>query len=516
MIKLKGIGKFFPGVVALDGVNLSVGKGEVHALLGENGAGKSTLLKILSGAQPADTGTIEFDGQVQHFHTPQDAQEAGIATIYQEFTLFPDMSIADNIFAGREVHSGGFFIDHSAMRKAAKAVTDKLGIEMNPATKVRDLSVGEQQLVEIARALTMDAKLIIMDEPTAALSRREIEQLQSIIADLKAEGVSVIIVTHRLNEVFECCDRYTILRDGQFITSGRVDDVDEDQIISMMVGRSMESLFERRASQAPGDVVLEIENLTNQSSLAAAAVVLKKISMTAAAGEIVGLAGLVGAGRTDLARTLFGAPLGTTGDIRINGEPVSIQNSLDAIKAGIALVPEDRKAQGLFLDLSCKHNVSVSNLGRISSNGFINEKAENALVDSYIDALNVRLANKDQPIKTLSGGNQQKLLLARWMATNPKVLIVDEPTRGVDIGAKVEVHRLLFEMAKSGVAVIVISSELPEILSVSDRIYTFCEGRLTGEFHQTEANEEQLMRYMSPSILSQTGASEDLTLAVAN
>lgn len=500
MIRLENISKRFPGVLALDGVQLVIGEAEIHALLGENGAGKSTLLKILSGAQPANEGTIQVNRKEVQFHTPHDAQNAGIATIYQEFTLFPALSIADNIFAGRELRKYGF-VDHAAMRREAKAIIQRLGLDIDPQKKVSTLSVGEQQLVEIARALSMDAQIIIMDEPTAALSRREIDRLIDIMRDLRSRGVSIVMVTHRLNEVFEVCDRYTILRDGQYIESGNISEVDEDHIIKTMVGRSMESLFERRNGSTPGDVVLEVRNLSSSRSLATASVHLTDISMNVRAGEIVGLAGLVGAGRTDFARILFGENLGVTGEILIDGKPVEISSPRKAIRNRIALVPEDRKQQGLFLDLACKDNVTISNLNQISKNGIIRQDQEMTLVNTYIREMAVKLADVRQPIKSLSGGNQQKLLLARWMATNPRILIVDEPTRGVDIGAKVEVHRLLFEMAERGVAVIVISSELPEVMSVSDRIYTFCEGNLTGEMVGNECSEEALMRLMSPAIL---------------
>jgi inositol transport system ATP-binding protein len=311
------------------------------------------------------------------------------------------------------------------------------------------------------------------------------------------------MVTHRLNEFFEVCDSYTVLRDGTFIESGRIDEVDEEHIIRTMVGRSMASLFERRDPSVPGDITLQVKHLSSTQSMAAASVHLSDISLEVRSGEIVGLAGLVGAGRTDFARILFGEDLGVSGEIVINGKPVDLSSPEDAIRHGIALVPEDRKQQGLFLDLACKDNVAISNLSRISHNGIINDEKERTLVEQYVREMSVKLADIRQPISSLSGGNQQKLLLARWMATNPNILIVDEPTRGVDLGATVEVHRLLFELATQGVAVIVISSELPEVMSVSDRIYTFCEGHLTGELSADEANEEALMRLMSPAILTE-------------
>lgn len=501
MLQLKDIEKSFPGVKALSGVRLTVGNGEVHALLGENGAGKSTLLKILAGAQKADAGKIVINDVECAFSSPIDAQRAGIATIYQEFTLFPMLTVAENIFSGREPKKRGL-VDYNAMRKGAREVIERLGLVINPSKLVSQLTVGEQQLVEIGRALSMSARLIIMDEPTAALSIREIQRLHTIIRDLKSSGVSVIIVTHRLNEVFEVCDRYTILRDGKFIEDGSVCDINEEAIIKKMVGREKSSLFSRSKAQTFGPVVLEVLNLCSKGVTRNASIVLQNINLNVKAGEIVGFAGLVGAGRTDVARAIFGANPDFSGQITIEGREVSIRSPSDAMKQGIALVPEDRKQQGIFPELSCAKNLSVCMLKDLSWMGIVNERDEASLADSYIRELRVKLENKHQPIKFLSGGNQQKLLLSRWMAVQPKVLIVDEPTRGIDISAKADVHRLLAEMALKGIAVIVISSELPEVIGISDRIYTFCEGQVTGELSGADVNEEAVMRLMTPTVLT--------------
>ncbi|MGY2374016.1 sugar ABC transporter ATP-binding protein [Pseudomonas sp. SDO524_S393] len=501
MLRLENIEKQFPGVKALGGVRLTVGNAEVHALLGENGAGKSTLLKILAGAQRADAGTILLDGAEHVFASPIEAQRAGIATIYQEFTLFPMLTVAENIYSGREPKRRGL-VDYGAMRKGACEVIERLGLAIDPDRLVSQLTVGEQQLVEIGRALSMSARLIIMDEPTAALSIREIQRLHTIIRDLKAAGISVIIVTHRLNEVFEVCDRYTILRDGGFIEDGNVCETDEDTLIKRMVGREKSSLFSREKSAVTGPVVFEVRGLCSQGVARTASIRLQNINLHVRAGEIVGFAGLVGAGRTDVARAVFGANPNVTGQIFVAGEEVSIRSPGDAMKHGIALVPEDRKQQGIFPELSCAKNLSVCVLKDLSRLGIVNEKQEALLAERYIKALRVKLASQHQPIKLLSGGNQQKLLLSRWMAVQPRVLIVDEPTRGIDISAKADVHRLLAEMALKGIAVIVISSELPEVIGISDRIYTFCEGQVTGELKGAALNEEAVMQLMTPTVLT--------------
>ena len=498
LLRMTAISKRFPGVQALSDVSLEVLPGEVHALLGENGAGKSTLLKILSGAQRADHGVIEFAGKPVMLASPSDAQRLGIVTIYQEFTLAPNMTIAENVFIGREPGQAGFVNWHKMIAET-RAITTQLGLELKPTALVRDLSVAEQQMVEIARALSMRSRLIVMDEPTSALSSTEVEKLFSIIHDLKAQGLGIIFVTHRLEEVMRICDRYTVLRDGRQVGSGPIAETTLDGIIRLMVGRQVDALFAHRPSAAPGDVALRVEGLTRRGNAQdPQASVLNNVELEVRAGEILGVAGLVGAGRTEMARAIFGADPFDAGRIIIQGEEVPVRSPRDAIRHGIGLVPEDRKQQALFLALAVRANLSMAAHDRIARwRIFIDEVAERALVREYSTALKIRMASPEQIVTNLSGGNQQKVVLARWLALRPRILIVDEPTRGIDIGAKVDVHGLLFEMARSGIAVIAISSELPEILAISDRIVTMREGRVTGNVPRDQASEEKLMAMMT-------------------
>ncbi len=497
ILRMTGISKRFPGVRALENVHLEIARAEIHALLGENGAGKSTLLKILSGAHAADRGTIELFGEPAAFASPHDAQRAGIVTIYQEFTLAPDMTIAENVFIGREPGSR-LFVSWRRLAEETRAITNRIGLKRDPMTPVRDLSVAEQQLVEIARALSMRSRLIVMDEPTSALSEAEVVNLARIIETLKSEGLSVIFVTHRLEEVFRLCDRYTVLRDGHYVGSGRVADTNVDAIIRMMVGRDVGALYGERPIPAHGSVALEVEGLTRRRNARDPhAIELVDVSLRAHHGEILGLAELVGAGRTETARAIFAADKFNSGAIRIDGKPVSFAGPRDAMSHGIGLVPEDRKKQALFLRLAIRTNITIAAQDQVSRGWFIDERREDRLIDEFRRLLMIRMASPDQQAGNLSGGNQQKVVLARWLALRPKILIVDEPTRGIDIGSKVEVHNLLIDMAKSGIAVIVISSELPEILAVCDRIVTMREGRVTGEIARDQATQEILMTMMT-------------------
>jgi len=498
ILRMTGVSKQFPGVRALDGVDFEVAAGEVHALLGENGAGKSTLLKVLSGAEPADSGRIELFGKEVVFLSPHDAQRAGIVTIYQEFTLAPDMSIAENVFIGREPGSK-LFVSWRGLAEKTRAIAERIGLKRDPRTLVRDLSVAEQQLVEIARALSMQSRVIVMDEPTSALSEAEVANLFAIVERLRGEGLSVIFVTHRIEEVFRICDRYTVLRDGRFAGSGRIAETNVDAIIRLMVGRDVDALYGDRPIPAPGAVALEVNGLTRRrTETDPHAIEIIDVSFKLRHGEILGLAGLVGAGRTETARAIFAADRVDSGAILIDGEKVAFSGPEDAMRHGVGLVPEDRKKQALFLQLAVRTNVSIAAHDQISRFGlFIDEGKEGQLVERFRRMLNIRMASPDQPVGKLSGGNQQKVVLARWLALKPKILIVDEPTRGIDVGSKVEVHNLLVDMAKSGIAVMVISSELPEILAVSDRIVTMREGRVTGEISRAEATQEILMSMMA-------------------
>ncbi|MCA3560278.1 MAG: sugar ABC transporter ATP-binding protein [Aestuariivirga sp.] len=498
LLEMRGISKSFPGVRALDQVDFTVGEGEIHAFLGENGAGKSTLLKILSGAQPPDSGMIVFAGRPVQFASPQEAQRAGIVTIYQEFTLAPDMTVAENVFIGREPGSR-LFISYRQLEEETAKLCRRIGLERSPRALVRDLSVAEQQMVEIARALSMKSRLIVMDEPTSALSRAEVEKLFAIIRNLKAEGITTIFVTHRLEEVFELCDSFTVLRDGRHVGRGKVAETDMDGIIRLMVGRELGLLAARQVSFDTGEKALEVRALNRRrKSSDASAIELHDVSLSVNRGEILGIAGLVGAGRSETARAIFGADRFDSGAVMIGGQEVRIASPRDAIAQGIGLVPEDRKQQALFLSQAIRTNMSITAQGRISRFAvFISGAKEDELVEEYRKLLNIRMASAGQVVGNLSGGNQQKVVLARWLALRPKVLIVDEPTRGIDVGAKAEVHNLLSEMAQSGIAIIVISSELPEVLALADRIVTMREGRVTGEMMRADATQEKLMTLMT-------------------
>lgn len=512
LLDVQAVEKSFPGVKALDGVSLQVRAGEVHALLGENGAGKSTLLKILSGAQAQDRGAVMFDGaRLDPHDTPLKRQHAGIVTIYQELNLLPEMSVAENMFLGREPCRGGLMgglIDWRAMHARARQILSDLGLSLDPRAPVRSLCIAEQQMVEIAKAMTLQARLIIMDEPTAALSDREVEVLHRIVRDLKSRGVSIIYVTHRLVEVQAVCDRFTVLRDGRFVADGEVEGREVADLVRLMVGRDVE--FARRQRTAPlGEVVLKVENVCRRGPAASPTVkALRNLCLELRAGEILGLAGLVGAGRSDFAHILFGAARGDSGVMWLGGGQVGLLRSPgEGVRHGVALVPEDRKRQGCFLDQSVKRNMTLPSLKRLSRWGvFIDEAAETALVARYRQALRIKTPSQDTPIGKLSGGNQQKVLLARCMALSPRVLIVDEPTRGIDVGAKAEVHQVLAEMARQGVGVIVISSELPEVLAVSDRIAVFREGCISGVLDGPTADEETVMRLMAVDEAAAHGA----------
>lgn len=498
LLKVSSLSKRFPGVQALDGVSLELMGGEVLGLLGENGAGKSTLLKILSGADRPDSGTIEYLGQRLRLLSPHHSQSLGIVTIYQEFSLFPSLSVAENIFIGRQPGRARF-VGWRRMREQSRALTDRLGLGLDPDALVSTLSVAEQQMVEIARALSMDSRLIIMDEPTSALSDTEVRRLFQIIDDLKAQGLGIIFVTHRLEEVPEICDRVTVLRDGRKVGEGAVGELDTDAIIRMMVGRDVDRTGRRRERRVLGTVALSVHGFTRGGgALGTHARGLDDISFSLHRGEILGIAGLVGAGRTDLARAIFGADPIDRGWIEIDGKPAAIASPVDAIRHGIGLLPEDRKQQALFLGLAVRQNFSIAALGKLLRwKVFVREDEELRLMERYRKSLNIRMAGPEQIIANVSGGNQQKVVLARWLALEPKVLIVDEPTRGIDVAAKAEVHHLLDEMAAGGMAIIVISSELPEILAVSDRIITMREGAITGEIAGEEATEEKLMQMMT-------------------
>ena len=502
LLEIRGLTKRFPGVVAIDGVSVSIAPGEVHGLLGENGAGKSTLLKIISGAQLPDAGEIIWQGRNVNIASPLAAQAMGIVTIYQEFNLVPTLSVAENIFIGREPRGFGPFVHWRKMRADALALMARVGLDLDPDTEVSRLSVAEQQMVEIARALSYDARLIIMDEPTSALSQSEVTRLLAIVNRLREQGVSTLYTTHRLEEALELCDRVSVLRDGRLAGVRERQGLTLDAMIELMVGRAASDLYRRpQRRHMAGDMRLSVRGLsTAPGQRRLRGTPLQAIDLEVRAGEILGLAGLVGAGRTELARAIFGADPISAGVIAIDGKRVAIRSPRDAIAAGMGLVPEDRKRQALFLQLAIRQNFSSASLHKFMHAGvFMDERAEARALDGFRKSLKVRMTGPEQRIANLSGGNQQKIVLARWLELEPKILIVDEPTRGIDVGAKAEVHELLDALAARGIAVIAISSELPEIMAIADRIVTLREGRVTGELQADAATQERLMGLMTLS-----------------
>jgi rhamnose transport system ATP-binding protein len=487
LLQLKGVHKRFPGVHALRGVDFDVLSGEIHALLGENGAGKSTLIKIMAGVHKPDEGELRFAGQKVEFVNPRDAQGRGIDVIYQELSLYPELTVAENIFMGHALYRRAGFLkmmDWGAMNRRAKELLAELDVhDLDVTRKVGSLNVGNRQRVEIAKALSLDAKLLIMDEPTAALTETDVEHLFRIARLLRKRGVGIIYISHKLIEVFELADRVTVLRDGQYISTKNVKDTNERELISMMVGRTIENLFPKQDSRI-GDVVLEVKNLNRQP-------LTKNVSFKVRAGEIVGLAGLVGSGRSETAQVIFGILPAQGGDILVDGKPVTISRPAQAVAHGIAYVPEDRGTQGLIKQMTIKENVSLSVLPAMSNASFMNYGAEKELARKSIEQFDIKAYSGEQVVNKLSGGNQQKVVLSKWLASNPKVLIMDEPTRGVDVGAKSEIHRLMSNLAaERGLAVLMISSELPEILGMSDRVLVMRTGEIVAEFSREEATQE--------------------------
>jgi rhamnose transport system ATP-binding protein len=483
LLEVREIEKTFPGVRALSGVSFDVRAGEVHALLGENGAGKSTLIKIVSGVYQPDHGSILVGGKVVQLSTPDDARRAGVATIYQELLLFPELSVAENIFLGHSPRAGGGRIDWRAMRAEAERLLESLEIDdLSPDQIVGVLTVGNRQRVEILRALSHDARILIMDEPTAALTEADVTRLFDVVRRLKKRGVGIVYISHRLDEIFAIADRVTVLRDGTYVGSREVVDTNVGELVTMMVGRRLESLFPKTVAPI-GAPVLEARKLVRRP-------LTKGVSLTVKAGEIVGLAGLVGSGRSELAQTLFGMTPAESGEIRLNGEIVRIDSPEAARAKGVAYVPEDRGTQGLVRGMSVLHNFSLAALGLFSRAGFIDRAAERRMALEGVQRFSVKTSSVDEVAGRLSGGNQQKIVLGKWLANNPRLLILDEPTRGIDVGAKAEIHRLMCQLAAEGVAILMISSELPEVLGMSDRVLVMREGRLVAEFDRAGATSE--------------------------
>ena len=481
ILNIRNVNKSFPGVKALNDVSIAIRRGDVHGIVGENGAGKSTLMKILSGVYEKDSGTIEFDGEVVEHTTPVESLRRGLSIIYQEFNLINTMSVGENIFLGRFREMKGMKGTHAAARK----LLDGIHCSVDSHTLVEKLSVSEKQMVEIAKALSFQAKLIIMDEPSSSLTAEEMRHLSAIIRDLHKKGITIIYISHKLDEIFEYCDRITVMRDGSVVDTQSAECLTKEDMITKMVGRTIENEYPKRPHFV-GAPLLEVENLNSRK--------LHHVSFTLNRGEILGLVGLVGSGRTEIARAIFGADRVRGCRIRLDGKDVSINSPADAKKAGIALVPEDRKQQGLVLPFSVKSNISMAALAGLAKGGFLNRDGERQMAERQVAALGVKTPGIHTPVMTLSGGNQQKCVLGRWLETNSRVLILDEPTRGIDVGAKYEIYLLMKKIVENGGSVIMISSELPEVLNMSNRILTVSDGRITGEFDAEHTSAEEIMK----------------------
>jgi rhamnose transport system ATP-binding protein len=486
LLVLDKAAKSFGAVKALIDGSIRLYAGEAHALLGENGAGKSTLVKILAGVHQLDAGVLAIDGEPITFNGPAASRAAGVSIIYQEPTLFPDLTVAENIFMGRQPIGRGRRIDKAAMSRAAMDVFGRLGVVLNPGRLARGLSVADQQIVEIAKAISFNARVIVMDEPTAALTSIEVARLFDVVRTLRAEGSAVLFITHRLEEAFAICQRVTIMRDGAFVRTAPIDEVTVDSIIRSMVGRDLDQLFPKTTT-VPGEVVLEVTRLTREG-------VFTDVSFSVRRGEIVALAGLVGAGRSEVARAIFGIDRRDAGQVLVHGRALPNGSPRAAMAVGVALVPEDRRQQGLVMALGIDQNVSLASLSSLEKFGLIRRARERALAAEWAVKLQLRFSGLRNPASTLSGGNQQKVVLGKWLARHPSVLIIDEPTRGIDVGTKAEVHRLLDLLVADGVAVLMISSELPEVLGMADRVLVLREGRLVAELPRSEADEATIMR----------------------
>ncbi len=496
LLEMTGIRKTFPGVVALDDVDLQVRPGTVHALMGENGAGKSTLMKVLIGMYAEDEGTITFEGRQVRIPDTKTGLGLGISMIHQELSPVPEMTVAENIYLGREPRGRFGLVRRSQMTADARALLTEWGIKIDPRAQLRTLSVAQQQMVEIAKAISYDARLIIMDEPTSAITEREVAHLHEMIRKLKERGVAIIYITHKMDEVFAISDYVTVFRDGKLITTLPAGELDRDKLITLMVGRELTQMFPKEDAQV-GEVVLEVQGLTRGP-------LVRDVSFAVRRGEILGIAGLMGAGRTEVLETVFGIHKAEAGQILVHGKPVRIGSPADAIRADLALLTEDRKATGIMGVLSVRDNMIAAALPKYSPRGLLQPGRIRRDTEAQRQALRVKTPHLDQLIQNLSGGNQQKALIARWMLTQPDVLMIDEPTRGIDVGAKSEIHRLMSRLAQEGKAIIMVSSEMPEILGMSDRIIVMCEGEVTGELTRAEATQEKIMQL----------ATRDITVAV--
>ncbi|MGN1141860.1 MAG: sugar ABC transporter ATP-binding protein [Oliverpabstia sp.] len=493
VLEMKNICKSFPGVKVLEDVNLQVKPGEVHALMGENGAGKSTLMKILMGIYKADQGSIILQGQETAIHGPKDAMNKGISMIHQELNTLLDMEVAENVFVGREILKKGFskmkIVDLDKMREETARYFREMSIDIDPKAKMRTLSVAEMQLVEIVKAISLNSKIIVMDEPTSAITEKEAQVLFAQIDRLKKQGVAIIYISHKMDEIFRISDTITVLRDGEWIGTKPASELDDNSLIKMMVGRELTDIYPKEPAPI-GDVILEVKDLSRGRKV-------QNVNLTLRRGEVLGIAGLVGAGRSELVETIFGLYPKTGGEIFLNGKKVDIKNPKEAIKNKIALITEDRKLTGLNLIGSVKENISIVSLSKMSKKGIIDKKRENEVAEKYIKELKIKTPNGNAIVGNLSGGNQQKVVLAKWLLDEPEIIIFDEPTRGIDIGAKRDIYLLINELAKEGKAVIVISSEMAEVMGISDRIAVMCEGELKGMIQREEFSQELIMSYAS-------------------
>jgi monosaccharide-transporting ATPase len=506
ILEVRRVTKRFPGVLALEDVSFELRPGEVHALVGENGAGKSTLIKVITGVYKPDDGQVHFKGEEVSFSDPRESQAVGISTIYQEINLIPLLSVAQNIFLGREPRNRLGIIDVESMNREAAEILERYGIRADVTAPLRSLGLGAQQMVAIARAISVDTRAVIMDEPTSSLEAREVETLFGVIRQLREEGVGVIYVSHRLDELYEICDSVTILRDGRVVHAGELAELSRLQLIAYMLGRELAEVEEEGATgfgeehEAAREPVLEVQGLTQRPRL-------REITFDVRPGEVVGLAGLLGAGRTETAKAIFGAEPLDSGSVRVGGEDLRTGSPGAAIKAGIAFLPEDRKSEGIIPDLSVKENIVAAALPRLTHAGLVSEKEQDELVDRFIQSLGIKASSPDQPVRELSGGNQQKVLLARWLCMNPKVLILDEPTRGIDVGAKAEIQKLVDDLAVEGLGVILISSELEEITEGSDRVVALRDGAVVGVLSGEEITEGKLMGVLAHGEDATDGAS---------
>lgn len=485
-LQLRGITKRFYSTEVLHQVDVDFHRGEIHVLIGENGAGKSTLMKIVAGIYQPDEGTIVLDGKEVHFQKPLDAIGHQISMIHQELMPVPYLTVAENIFLGREPLNRFGLLDKKTLVKKTKELLEMMEIDIDPNVEMRELSVAQVQLVEIAKAVSFNSKILIMDEPTSAISDKEIEKLYKLIFKLKADGIAIIFISHKLDEIFKVADKITVLRDGEMVGTKLASELDKDTLISMMIGRDLVNVYEKQIVER-GEPILEVRNLTKKGQF-------ENISFTLHRSEILGIAGLMGAGRTELVETIFGLRKADSGQILINGKEVSIKTPSDAQQYGIALIPEERKVSGLDLKDTTGFNISLCDLKEFTRYGVMNHRLENKRVDEMIREMNVKVESRKTPVVSLSGGNQQKVVIAKWMMVNPDILIMDEPTRGIDIGAKSEIYKLITELVKQGKAVIMVSSELPEVIGMSDRVLVLSSGKMTGELTGEEINQQDIMR----------------------